>query len=274
VTAYPLNRVCNIGDWQDEVIVGTIRRLLPHFVRAFPGFPAGQEHRKHWEYAHVVNGLERLGAVRPESWLLSVAGGHEEPAYDLSNHVRFMFLCDIYGIGGFSGAEAQHTVLTDPDAFATVPHNRNRLVVQYMNALDLRYEPATFDGVFCLSSVEHFGGFDGAVRGLREMYRVLKPGGIAAVTTECIVNGKPALDLPGLMLFTPSLIEKLASSVPGLEAVEPVDFRISEASLATAFPLEKAVEQAKTFYTHYPHVVVELQDRYFTSVALFFRKTA
>jgi SAM-dependent methyltransferase len=274
VTAARLNRVCGIEDWSDPHLVATIQRLLPHFVRAYPGFPAKQEHRKHWEYAHVVMGLERLGAVRPDSWLLSVAGGHEEPAYELTNHVRWMFLVDLYGVGGFKGAEAQETVLTNPDAFETVPYNRNRLVVQYMNALDLRFEPGTFDGVFCLSSVEHFGGFDGAVRGLREMHRVLKPGGIAAVTTECIVNGAAALDLPGLFLFTPDLITQLTRSVPGLEPVEPVDFSISPASLATAFPLQRAVEEAKTYHTEYPHIVVELQGRYFTSVALFLRRTA
>jgi SAM-dependent methyltransferase len=272
VTAYRLNRLCNIEDWQDPAIVSGIRRLLPHFVRAYPEFPKAQEHRKHWEYAHVVNGLERLGAVRPDSWLLSVAGGHEEPAYELTNHVRWVFLIDIYGVGGFSGSEAQETVLTNPDAFATVPYNRNRLVVQYMNALDLRFEEDTFDGVFSLSSVEHFGGFEGAVEGLRRIRGVLKPGGIAAVTTECVVNGAPGLELPGLMLFTPHMIDDLAHAVRGLELVEPIDFRISEKSLATAFPLEKAIEQAKVYHTEYPHIVVEFQGRHFTSVSLFFRK--
>jgi SAM-dependent methyltransferase len=272
VTDGRLNRLCNLHDWQDSQLVATIQRLLPHFVRAYPEFPKSQEHRKHWEYAHVVAGLEQLGAVRPDSWLLSVAGGHEEPAYELTNHVRWMFLVDIYGVGGFKGVEAQETVLTNPDTFATVPYNRNRLVVQYMNALDLRFEEATFDGVFCLSSLEHFGGFDGAAAGLREMHRVLKPGGIAAITTECIVNGQPALDLPGLMLFTPSLIGNLTQAVHGLEPVEPVDFSISQESLGTAYPLERAMEDAKRFHTEYPHVVVELQGRYFTSVALFFRK--
>ena len=267
-----LNRVCNIDDWEDAKLTATIGRLLPHFVRAHPGFPQTLRHRKHWEYAHVVSGLEQLGAVRPDSWLLSVAGGHEEPAYELTNHARWVFLVDIYGVGGFSGSEAHETVLTNPDAFATVPYNRNRLVVQYMNALDLRYEEGTFDGVFCLSSVEHFGGFDGAAKGLREIHRVLKPGGIAAVTTECIVNGKPALDLPGLMLFPPELIDKLSRSVPGLEPVAPVDFTITQASLATAYSLERAVKEAASFHTEYPHIVVEMQGRLFTSVALFFRK--
>jgi SAM-dependent methyltransferase len=273
VTDLGLNRLCNIEDWNDPELVAAIQRLLPHFVRAYPGFPTKREHRKHWEYAHVVTGLEQLGAVRPDSWLLSVAGGHEEPAYELTNHVRWMFLVDLYGAGGFKGAEAQETVLTNPDAFETVPYNRNRLVVQYMNALDLRFEESTFDGAFCLSSVEHFGGFIGAVKGLQEMHRVLKPGGIAAITTECIVNGQPALDVPGLMLFTPELIEQLSRSVPGLEPVEPISFSISESSLATAFPLERAIEGAKTYHTDYPHIVVELQGRYFTSVALFFCKT-
>ena len=267
-----LNRLCNLEDWQDPVLAAGIRRLLPHFDRAIPGFPHGYEHRKHWEYAHVVLGLEYLGAIHPDSWVLSVAGGHEEPAYELTNHVRWVFLVDIYGVGGFSGAEARDTVLSNPDAFATVPYNRNRLAVQYMNALDLRFEPGTFDAVFCLSSIEHFGGFDGAVAGLREIHRVLKPGGVGAITTECIVNGAPSLELPGLKLFTPDEVERLAHAVPGLVPVEPVDFSVSDASRAVVRPLGEVIEHAKIFHTEYPHIVIELEGRHFDSVALFFRK--
>ena len=50
--------------------------------------------------------------------------------------------------------------------------NVGRLV--YMNAEELTFQPETFDLILCLSGFEHFS--DGA-KVLREMHRVLKPGG-------------------------------------------------------------------------------------------------
>ncbi|MDZ4802022.1 MAG: class I SAM-dependent methyltransferase [Bryobacteraceae bacterium] len=267
-----LNRVCNVEDWQKPELVSMMKTLLPYFS-VDPKYPTGSEHRKHWEYAHVVNGLHELGAVHPESWILSVAGGHEEPAFYLTNHIRWMFLCDLYGISSFSDAEAQTSVLLNPDAFATLPYNRKRLVVQIMNALDLRYEDGTFNGVFCMSSIEHFGGFDGARNALAEMGRVTKPGGIVAITTECIVNNKPDLDLPGLYLFSPATIDRLCSAVPGLVAVEPVEYRVSKKSMEASYDLHQAVADAKNNYSRYPHTLLELEGRLFTSVAVFLRKS-
>lgn len=267
-----LNRVCNLEHWREPDFTNAIRETLPYFLEISDQFPFGMEHRKHWEYAQILLGLRELGAALPDSWLLSVAGGHEELAYLLTNEVRWVFLVDIYGAGTFTGMEADASILIEPDTFARVPYNRRRLVVEYMDALDLRYEPGTFDAVFCSSSMEHFGSPEQAKRGLEEMRRVLKPGGIAAITTECIVNDAPAWITPTLILFTADMLEELSVSVPGLELVEPIDFSVSDPTLATVYPHEQAVGDAAQVFTRYPHVVLEREGRQFTSVSLFFQK--
>jgi SAM-dependent methyltransferase len=208
-----LNKLCELEDWQDQELVATMRRVLPYLAQSHPRWPQGGEHRKHWEYAHALNGLAHLGVLHPDAFVLSVAAGHEEPIYDLTNRVRWVFAVDIYGQGLFAGDEAQGTMLTNPDAYARCPHNRNRLVVQHMNALDLRFEDGTFDVVFCLSSVEHFGGLPAATQALREMHRVLRTGGVALITTECIVNEAPELELENLSLWAPHSVRTLAASV-------------------------------------------------------------
>lgn len=268
-----LNRVCNLGDWADPDFSNLMREMLPYHVAAHAGFPEGAEHRKHWEYAHVIRSLQRLGVAHPDAWLLSVAGGREEPAFWFTNLVRWVFVTDLYGTSGFSDTEAQSDVLVNPDRFSPFPYRRNRLVVQYMNALDLRYPDKSFDGVFCLSSIEHFGGMDGACAALAGMHRVLKPGGVVAITTECIVNDKRDLDLPGLYLFSHKSLLRLASSVAGLELVDEPDFSISEATRSTNFDLQTAIENAKRGHSHSPHIVLDLLGRQFTSAALFLRRT-
>jgi ubiquinone/menaquinone biosynthesis C-methylase UbiE len=270
-----LNKLCNIEDWADPDFRATVRRLEPGIANAVPAYPTGLEHRKQWEYAHVLNGLDRLGATHPSALVLSVAGGHELPAFDLTNRVRWVFLTDLYGDTNFNKEEAQASVLTNPDPFSGQPYNRNRLVVQHMNALDLRYEPETFDAVFCLSSIEHFGGEEAARQALAEMYRVAKPGGVVAITTECLINDDPDyIQPPDLILFSHKTIERLANSVPGLELVDPVDFQISEATRKTELPLLQVIADMEAHLpAKLPHIVLEHQGRRYTSLALFFRKS-
>ena len=91
-------------------------------------------------------------------------------------------------------------MLTDPDLHWPFEWNPRRLVVQHMDALDLRYEDESFDGVFSGSSIEHFGGHAEAERSMDEMFRVLRPGGICAIATEFRLAG-PSPGLPGCLLF-------------------------------------------------------------------------
>lgn len=265
------NKVCNLEDWCDQALATTMRRVLPYFLKVYPDYPQGKQHRKHWEYAHVLNGLDRLGATHEQAFVLSVAGGHEEPAFDLTNRVRWVFVTDIYGTGGFKDQESNITMLTNPDAYARCPYNRNRLVVEYMNALDLRFEENTFDGVLCLSSIEHFGGIEGVQKGLAEMRRVLKPGGIAAITTECIINGASDLHLPGLSLFAPKTLLDLAHS-SDMDLVDEPDLTASRETISTVMPLQRAIQYANENQDVFPMVALELEGRIFTSAALFLRK--
>jgi hypothetical protein len=101
---------------------------------------------------------------------------------------------------------------------------------------------------------------------------VLKPGGVLAITTECVVNEAADLDLPGLYLFSPATLLRLVESVPNLRLLGAPDFSVSPATLATSHSLAVAIESAKIYQTHYPHIVLEVEGRQFTSVALFFRK--
>ncbi len=268
-----LNKVCTIEDWDSPERAATMRRVLPLFVDQDPAYPRGMEHRKHWEFAQVLLGLDELGAVHPSAMILAVAAGRESVVFDLTNRARWVFATDIYGEGDFVGWTADVAMLKDPDAFALCPFNRRRLVVQYMDALDLRYEDETFDAAYSLSSIEHFGGAAHAARGLAEQRRVVKDGGIVAFTTELIVNEAETLDTDELVLFSKEQLDELCRSLDGLELVEPIDFAVSERTLATARPLAEAMVAAQEGRADYPHLVLETQGRQFTSASVFLRRT-
>jgi hypothetical protein len=268
-----LNKLCNLEDWDLDTRAATMRRIRPDAVRDYPNYPVGAEHRKHWENSQVLDGLRHLEALPSDGLVLAVAAGHEEMVYELTNQVRWVFATDMYGVGVFVGNEADQTMLRDPDSFALGPHNRNRLVVQYMDALDLRHEDETFDVVYSLSSIEHFGAEAGAITALNEQRRVVKIGGIVALTTEVVVNNAPTLDLQDLTLFRPEQLVDICERLDGLELVEPIDFYLSDSTLATVTTLEQAGIDAQRRDFHYPHIVLELQEPLFTSVAVFLRRT-
>jgi SAM-dependent methyltransferase len=267
-----LNKLCELEDWRDPRRVAAIRRCLPHFTALGADFPAGMEHRKHWEFAQLLCGLEELSAVRADSLVLSVGAGHEEPVYELTNRARWVFATDIYGRGRFGSLEGDSRMLVDPDQFAHIPYRRDRLVVQWMDGLDLRFEEGTFDVAFSLSSIEHFGGLEAARKAVREMARVVRPGGVVAIATECVVNGVAGHQGRGLALFTPSEIVELARACADLELVEPIDFGISPATTRKVKPLSAALLEARRGFTDYPAILFEHRRRRYTSVFLLLRK--
>jgi SAM-dependent methyltransferase len=184
---------------------------------------------------------------------------------------RWVFATDIYGDAGTfsnSGRESDAAMLFDPDKFAPGPYNRRRLVVQHMNGADIRHEDASFDAVLSLSSIEHFG--EAKDQALREMARVLKPGGVLILTTECIINGADHVTLSDLELFTPGEVGRLVP--PGCSLVEPIDWTVDEETHATVIHWDDLMRDLREGRYVTPHVVLELCGREFTSIALFIRK--
>ena len=98
-----------------------------------------------------------------------------------------------------------------------------------MDALDLRFADSSFDGVFSSSSIEHFGDHDDVRRALAEIRRVLKPGGIAALSTEYRIDGDLP-ELPGILLFDEFGVHSVLAS-SDWTLVEPLDLTISEATV-------------------------------------------
>jgi SAM-dependent methyltransferase len=130
-----------------------------------------------------------------------------------------------------------------------------------MDGRELAYPDHTFDVAYSLSSIEHFGGYEGAARTMREMARVIKPGGIVALATEYVLSGPPHEET-----FQPGEIHALIRD-SGLTLVEPIDERVFH-----RYPMTPVRIQLTPFLS--PHMVVQLDDTVFTSVFVFLKKDA
>lgn len=239
-------KLCEIGDFDEPRFRAMLRDIEP-------GHSADEElHRKFWEYAQLGLFLEEVGALREDAEVLSVAAGHEAPLYWMANRVARVVATDIYGRGGFAAREAEASMLTDPGAFAPYAYRADHLEVREMDALHLDFPDASFDIVFSLSSIEHFGGPRAAAQAAKEMARVVRPGGYVVIATECLIERR-ALDWPPLQLairlatfgrrcptstlrkrvidaFTPPEIERWIVRPTGLRLVQPLDTSVSAES--------------------------------------------
>src|SRR5207244_5953202 len=113
--------------------------------------------------------------------------------------------------------EGDASVLEQPDQFAPFEYDRERLVFKRMDGRHLDFPDATFDVAYSLSSIEHFGGVDGARAAIAEMTRVVKPGGVLAIATEYILSGPAHPEA-----FAPHDVHTLFDR-PRLRLVAPID---------------------------------------------------
>jgi SAM-dependent methyltransferase len=218
-------------------------------------------HRKPYEFAQLIYGCRRLGALHDNASVISVGAGHEGVLYWLANHVRRVVATDLYeGVWqDIQGREGDPNVLRNPEAYAPFPYRRDRLVFMRMDGRHLAFADGTFEMAYSLSSIEHFGGMAGATATLREMGRVLKPGGILALATEYVLEGPPHEET-----FRPHEFARLIDQ-PGLELVQPIDDGVYRRYTSTPIDLYKNPYQT-------PHMVVRFNDTVFTTVMVFLRK--
>jgi SAM-dependent methyltransferase len=265
-----LSRVCSLDDWRSPELLALMEEIVPG------GSPAARAHRKTWEFAMGVLTLERGGALHDEALGLSVAAGHEAIVYYLTNRCRWLIATDLYGSGDFAEGESSGRMLIDPDLFAPYAYRRRRLTVAYMDALDLRFPDASFDFVVSFGSIEHFGGVAEAGAALAEVGRVLKPEGVACITTEIAADGLGDGTDPSFHLFSPETIVRLVDDEPSLDWLGAVDLELPDDDC----PLVSLHGEVHTGASDqlYPQVklqtlTVDGRHRDFRSVSLALRRT-
>src|ERR1700677_347143 len=102
------------------------------------GWSPSHPDRKSWEVAMAVRALRDHGVLGGDADVLGVGAGVEATLFVLTQHVGRIFATDLYVDPGDWSHTAITGMLTDPGQFWSGPFDRNRLVVQHMNALDLR----------------------------------------------------------------------------------------------------------------------------------------
>jgi SAM-dependent methyltransferase len=283
-------KLCDLRDFEDPAVVKIAHEILPERD------PAAHAERKVWEFSMLALFLEEVGRLHDGTRALAVGAGDERIVFWLANRVGRVVATDIYGEGQFAEHEAAASMLADPRAHAPFPYREDHLEVRWMDARELDFPDESFDVVFSLSSIEHFGSPSAVARAASEMGRVLAPGGHAFIATECFVRRHPLNVAPidfairvatlgrrrriatprrrsRMDVFTPRELQSRIVRPSGLGLMQPLDESMSAESWANV-----TVQSADgwTLETpsgdYYPHVLVQVDRSVFTSVALAMHK--
>ena len=264
-----LNRLCYVEDWQNPEVRASLAELQKLN-------PQGFIHRKDWEWAIGLIAMKRFGKINESSAAIGVGSGIEPIPFYLANKISRVYATDLYEDNESWKNAAPSEFLRDPKRYAPFPYREDSLTVLRMDGSKLDFADETFDIAFSFSSIEHFGGknHSGALKSVREMERVLKPGGIAVIATEYIINDKEHPEFFNKKTIYSDLIDKLDK----LKPVEPLDLRITTNTLDTVidhFTIDANWDNMDEDYKKsHPLILLKIRNILFTSIMIVFQKQA
>ena len=266
----PLSSFTNVHAWENKRWMELFEDLgtYSHDVHIFGPKEPPNVHRKGWEWVQTVYGLDRLGMIKPGHRAIGIGAGRECVIFWLADRISHVVATDLYGNETWTstgGHEADPGVLDDPQQFCPRPIRREALEFKVMDGMDLgAYEDATFDIAWSLSSIEHFGSHENSAKAVCEMARVVKPGGVIVIATECLLLPEQTHD----EFFSRSDIQQYVIGASSqMELIEEVDWEWPPPE----YLLDSIVFPHQAHRTR-RHIVLNDGIVQWTSVLAFFRR--
>lgn len=259
-----LSKVANVNDFDSKDFKNIYEKYGLSGIN--PNVPINLPllNRKTWEVAMAILSFDRYGMLDGSKEFLGIGAAKEETIIILSNNSKRVFATDIYLDPGTWGEWYSSDILIDPR-----PHFDNRLnwqktVFQHVNGMELPYENNSFDGIFSCSSIEHFGDEKDIRKSIEEVHRVLKPGGVAALSTEYKISG---IDdgFHNVQLFDKNRLERVW--LDGLNWTA-VDFLEEDVCLSDPIDFQRSINDKEYGANTWPHMVLEYNSYKWTSVHL------
>lgn len=248
-TSIPINKICQVGDIYNQEWIKTAEELKCKIDTA--GF-----HRKDWEHIQIIWALKHLHYLTPDSVCLAIGAGREHLLYYLTYKVKKVYGIDLYE-GQYYGGEDESDIPQSTERYAPFPYHRDKLQLFRMDALSLDFPDRKFDFVFSASSIEHFGSNKEILQSLREMHRVLKPGGIASITTELKLTARGTKSPNVNSFFFQELMSLINQA--GFRTSQEFDLRIEKEYFYNWVKLPEEIHKR-------PHVILRFLNTVFTSI--------
>lgn len=220
--------------------------------------------RKTWEVAMAVLSFDRLGMLDGTKEFLGIGAAKEETIVILSNYARRVFATDIYLDPGSWEEWYSADILIDARPHFDDRLNHRKVVFQHVDGTDLPYEDESFDGIFSCSSIEHFGDESQIRRAIEEAYRVLKPGGVAAISTEYKIGGEGD-GFHNVQLFDRERLERVWLDGLNWDAIDFIDENLCKSE---PVDFERSIHDKEYASQAFPHMILNNGQYQWTSVHL------
>jgi len=254
----PLNKIPQTADLENPEWRSVLDDMAPIFTMDRDSF-----HRKHWEFVQLVYMLARDRRLHPDAHGLAVGAGREPVVYYLTHKVREVTGIDLYA-GTFLGGEDEPDIPDHPAKYAPFVCPPGSPDLKRMDARNLDFRDNDFDFVFSASSIEHFGDTREIRRSLSEMFRVLKPGGATAITTEIKLN-RLGRSIPNTRIFRLRDLLAMCRECGFQVDTDGLDLRLEA-------PFHRDPVKLPEQVLRRPHVILRYFSTWFTSVSLLLRK--
>ncbi|XPM56477.2 MAG: methyltransferase domain-containing protein [Leptolyngbya sp. IPPAS B-1204] len=244
-------KVADIADWQDEAFQATASLLQLESVR----------NRQIWPLIQIYTGLHQLGLLGGQATALGLAVGDEPLIYAFANGCNRVVATDLYDL--YNGREAltpQEVYRRNPFPYAT-----DRLEVRPMDLTRIDYPDHSFDFIWSCRAIEQMTNFEALYQLYREIHRVLKPGGIAALAAGFNPTNRPSYEPAMLLVDHPWVQAWLTGDTPLLQGFELID--------AVDYSVSPQPENPPVLPNAETGIQVYYQDILLSSMALFLRKT-
>jgi SAM-dependent methyltransferase len=171
-------------------------------------------------------------------------------------------------------------MMVRPAQYSHIEFPEGHVIPVHADARKLPLPSNFFDGVYSAGSIEHFGSLEAVAAAAEEMGRILKPGGVAVLSTEFRLDGPNDRRWfsNDCILFTPQLLQDYIVGPSGLELIGESNFSTSQSTFDSRVVLLDFLDKAKHVQTlsdkknAYPNLVLFHEGFLFCSVHLAMRK--
>jgi SAM-dependent methyltransferase len=281
MTSLPFTKVIDIADFADPCLTPFLEEIsYDEMVRFGLSKPAIVPDSKQWECAMMLRTFAEHGVIGPNATFAGIGAGTEQTTYALAARGCVVFPTDRYlEVTPWSDV-APAGMMVRPAQYTKFKFDCGNVLPVHTDARVLRLPSNFFDGVYSAGSIEHFGSLEAVAAAAEEIGRILKPGGVAGISTEFRLEGpndRPWFD-DTCILFTPELLDKWIVKPSGLEVIGDATMSTSPATydsrvvlldfLSTAGSVDSLTRKRSV----YPNLVLFHQGFLFCSVHLALRK--
>lgn len=235
---------------------------------------------KNWETAMALYSFERHGLFQEGKLFAGIGAGTERLTEMLANKGAITFPVDRYLETTPWSDVAPSGYMVGVSQYSSKGTESRNIIPVHSDARKLDLPSNFFDGIYSSGSIEHFGGLEAVEAAAYEIARILKPGGIASISTEFRLDGPAGIPWfdDNCILFTPEIILKHIIEPSGLIAVEMPDNQPSSETYKTRKHLVNFLNSAKNARTFqdkldaYPNLVLFHEGFLFCSVHILLQK--